>query len=128
MPITCYTIKSNPEKVMIKDTSLRNLLMLRMIPREPHTITADILRERLADQGYDIHLRTIQRDLNKYSLKFDIRNLKSEDSSANCWCWSREASLWDIPKMDPMTALTFNLVGSFLRRLIPGSVLDYMRV
>ncbi len=100
--------------------------MLRMIPREPATISADLLRERLADQGFEKDLRTIQRDLNKSSLIFPIRNEKAPDSNAKCWCWTRDASLLDIPKMDPMTALTFNLVESFLIKLIPRSVLEFM--
>lgn len=111
---------------MKKDTSFRNLLMLRMIPREPNSITAEILKERLADQGYDIHLRTIQRDLNKYSTRFGLLNWKSEDTKTNCWCWSKNDSLWDIPEMNAMTALTFNLVEKFLSRMIPQSIFQYM--
>lgn len=111
---------------MKKDTSFRNLLMLRMIPREPHTTTAEILRERLADQGYSIHLRTIQRDLMKYSTRFGLLNWKSEDSRSTCWCWSKDASPWEIPEMNSMTALTFNLVEAFLKRVIPQSIMNYM--
>lgn len=111
---------------MQKDTVLRNIVMLRMIPREPATITADTLREKLADQGFEKDLRTIQRDLNKSSTVFPIRNERSSESNAKCWCWMREASLFEIPKMDPMTALTFNLVESFLIKLIPKSVLEFM--
>lgn len=117
---------SGNELPMKKDTSFRNLLMLQMIPREPQTITVDILKERLADQGYEVHMRTIQRDLNKYSLKFGITSRKAEDNSTNCWCWSRDAALLDIPEMNSMTALTFNLVETFLSRLIPNSVLNFM--
>lgn len=111
---------------MLKDTVLRNVLMLSMTPREPATVTANTLRERLADQGYHVDLRTIQRDLNKNSAVFPIRNIKSPDSNAKCWCWCQEASLLDIPEMSAMTALTFNLVESFLIRLIPKSILGFM--
>jgi len=111
---------------MQKDTVLRNILMLSMTPREPVTITADTLREKLADQGYQVDLRTIQRDLIKNSEVLPIRNLKSPDSNAKCWCWIREAQLLDIPEMSAMTALTFNLVESFLIRLIPKTILGFM--
>ncbi len=100
--------------------------MLQMIPREPGTITADRLRDKLADQGFEKNLRTIQRDLNENSTVFPIRDIKSADSNAKCWCWSRDASLWDMPEMNPMTALTFNLVESYLIKLIPKSILGFM--
>lgn len=111
---------------MPKETILRNIVMLRMIPREPGSVTADVLRERLEDEGFKMDLRTIQRDLNKTSSVFPIVDFKTPHSNAKYWCWSRDASLWDMPKMDVMTALTFNLVESFLKRLIPRSMLNFM--
>jgi len=111
---------------MEKETLLRNILMLQMIPREPHSIDTGLLWEKLIDQGYEIDVRSIQRDLIRCSSVFPIVKIKSNHTRSNCWCWSQEASLMEMPKMDSMTALTFNLVESFLLRMIPNSILQYM--
>lgn len=45
------------------DASLRLLLLLQHIPREPRYISSQQLYERLEHAGYPVSLRTVQRDL-----------------------------------------------------------------
>lgn len=53
-------------------TVLRYLLMLRHIPKQPQKIDVNTLRERLAEQGIDVSVRTIQRNLNELSEVFPL--------------------------------------------------------
>lgn len=110
-----------------KDPSLRYLVMLQMIPSEPSSIDADTIRERLEDQGYDVTLRTVQRDLVKLSEKFSILDIKDEDSRALKWYWPKGHKLMDIPGMSTITAFTFKLAETFCSTLLPKSLLTPLR-
>ncbi|MBE0508121.1 MAG: hypothetical protein IBX50_15640 [Marinospirillum sp.] len=45
------------------DPLLRNLTLLQLIPRDPGKIATTTLQEKLAERGYVIDLRSLQRDL-----------------------------------------------------------------
>lgn len=53
-------------------TVLRYLLMLRHIPKQPQKIDVNTLRERLSEQGVDVSVRTIQRNLIELSEVFPL--------------------------------------------------------
>ncbi|MDX2470017.1 MAG: WYL domain-containing protein [SAR324 cluster bacterium] len=107
-------------------TIMRNLVMLRMIPRAPTYITTDRILDKLTDQGYQTTLRTIQRDLNKYSEQFPLVTNSVEGSRVQAWSWMEDANLFDMPEMSPLTAFTFHLVEEFLSDMIPPAVFNYL--
>ncbi|MDX2471658.1 MAG: WYL domain-containing protein [SAR324 cluster bacterium] len=110
---------------MEKDTSLRLLVMLRMVPREPFSITADLLLDKLNDQGYDIGLRTVQRDLNRCSIKFPLVTSEGEGKQLR-WSWEHDSDVMDIPDMSPYTALTFNLAEHFVAPMLPPKLVSQL--
>ena len=110
----------------VKETTLRCLTMLKMIPRAPATVPVAVIEEKLSDQGYQVSRRTIQRDLIKLSVPFPLREEQMEGSKANYWCWAEGSAVFDIPEMSPLAALTFTLVESFLRDILPKTVLNYL--
>ncbi|MBT4288112.1 MAG: WYL domain-containing protein [Deltaproteobacteria bacterium] len=110
----------------MKDTTMRYLATLVMIPREPSTIDAGIITEKLNEQGYEVTIRTVQRDLVKLSAKFPLVRTKNIDSNAFLWSWSESSAMLDIPRMSPLTALTFTLVESYLRHLLPKPILSFL--
>jgi predicted DNA-binding transcriptional regulator YafY len=110
----------------VKDTTLRCLTMLKMIPRAPAAIDVGNIEERLLDQGYQVTRRTIQRDLNKLCIPFPIYCDKSSGTRASNWSWMEGAEVMDIPEMSPLTALTFTLVESFLCQVLPPTFLNYL--
>jgi hypothetical protein len=107
----------------MSDTLLRQLEMLRLIPRLPRKIVTSTLKSRLADSGYDIDLRTIQRDLLKLS---DILPLVADNAKPQGWSWQATAPAQDFPALDQQTALTFRLVESYMQHLLPISTLNYL--
>jgi len=106
-----------------KDTLLRQLALLRLIPREPQRIASTTLLEKLSERGFSVTLRSLQRDLNKLSGPFSLQC----DDSATPYRWSfSRAALLDLAAMDTSTALALYLAEGHLMALLPQSVLDQL--
>lgn len=108
----------------MNDTLLRQWAMLRQIPRHPRRIDAHTMKVRLENQGMEVSLRTIQRDLHKMATAFPIQG---DQSKPQGWGWREGAGQFDIPSMDPHTALTFNLVEMYLQKLLPPTTLKHLQ-
>ncbi len=105
-------------------TLLRYLAMLRHIPRHPRRITARELVDKLKGEGFQVTLRSVQRDLEGLSSPFPL--VCDDRARPYGWSWSRDAQL-DIPAMQTPTALTFALAHQFLEPLLPRSSLDGLK-
>ena len=108
----------------MSDTLLRHWAMLQHIPREPRKITASRIQSHLEDAGYRITLRSIQRDLEKLAIEIPL-TCDTRDKPYG-WSWLKNAKVFDIPGMDPQTAMSFHLVKTFLEPLIPRSSLHHL--
>ncbi len=106
------------------DTTLRQLAMLREMPRAPRKISSAELRQRLRAQGFDTTIRTIQRDLERLSALFPIASDERERPYG--WSWQAQASIVDLPAMSPEAALTFRLAGLFLEPLLPPPAMAHL--
>lgn len=102
-------------------TSYRQWLTLRMIPRHPRKIDTATIEERLKSQGFQVHRRTIQRDLESFSETFPL--LCDDRDKPYGWSWSPDAAAFDIPQMDPATALAFRMADRFLTSAMPPAIL-----
>ena len=100
----------------MSDTSIRYLAMLSLIPGRPYKITAREVHEKLKAQGYDIHVRSIERDLPKLSGFFP---LISDDGRPAGWSWESRDQRITFPRMDAGTALTYELVARYLAPVLP---------
>lgn len=103
----------------------RHWLLLQMIPRAPRRIDTKALEAQLHSLGHEVHRRTIQRDLEKLSEIFPLACDDREKPFG--WSWSREAPAFDIPHMDPATALSFRLMSQFLEGLLPPATLQHLQ-
>lgn len=104
------------------DTLYRHLLILRMLPRYPRKIDGAAIEAQLRAEGdTQTTRRTIQRDLEKLSTVFPIDcDAKTKPFG---WSWAKDAPAFDMPGMDPATALTFSLTERFLAPLFPKSTM-----
>lgn len=106
------------------ETLARRIRILQMIPRKGEgTITAPQILEKLYrlevfDKG--VTLRTIQRDLQALSLRFQIEC--DDGSKPHQWYWWGNEVV-DIPAMGHDTALAFLLARDYLKPLLPRSAL-----
>lgn len=107
------------------DTLYRHWLILRMIPRRVRISTTEI-RERLkSGYGIETTLRTIQRDL--ITLEASEFPLECDSKKPAGWIWSKDAPAFDIPNMDPVTALTFKLAEKHITRMMPHGVISALK-
>jgi len=106
-----------------KDTLLRLIALLRLIPREPGRIATTALLEKLKDDGFSVSLRTVQRDLDRLSIPFALQC--DESSPSFLWSLSNKAPI-DLSAMDTPTALALYLAEGHLQSLLPQSVLDQL--
>lgn len=115
-----------PRKAKNKTSSTlqRQWTMLRAIPRLPRNISTSELSARLANAGFDVDLRTIQRDLNNLS---EVLPLASDQSKPQGWGWLPNAGQFDIPGLEPQAALAFHMAEAHLRSVLPATTLKSLR-
>jgi predicted DNA-binding transcriptional regulator YafY len=105
-------------------TLLRQWNMLRAIPRPPRVIGTSDLIARLRAAGYQVDMRTVQRDLNRLA---EILPMESDGSKPQGWRWLPNAGQFDIPGLEPEAALAFHMAEAHLHSVMPGSTLDTLR-
>jgi len=96
----------------------RQWLMLRLVPRAPRKIDAARVKGLLAQDGIDVTVRSIQRDLESLSeVFFDLSC--DRRSKPYGWSWDAKSPLLEIPNMGVRSAVTFELVRQHLCSLLP---------
>ncbi|MCA1799666.1 MAG: WYL domain-containing protein [Xanthomonadaceae bacterium] len=106
------------------DTLHRHWMMLQMIPRAPRKITVEDVCSRLANGGYAVTKRTVERDLQKLSATFPL--VVDDRNKPYGWQWGKEALSFDLPAMDVPTALTFHFVREYIQPLLPAPVRSHL--
>lgn len=101
----------------MKDTSIRRIETLRLIPRAPHWITTKELVSKLEKLSHPATQRTVQRDLIDLSTVFPLDY--ETIGRTNQWRWSSKAEVLDLPGMNPQTALSFFLAEQYLYEMLP---------
>ncbi len=98
----------------------RGQLVLQMIPREPRGITVTEIFERLRDRyEIDTSRRTVQRDLADIAC---FHPLQMTDDPSPRYYWPECANVELVPGHDDYSALTWNLLESYLAPLLPESM------
>jgi predicted DNA-binding transcriptional regulator YafY len=77
--------------------------------------------EQLLLAGFDISLRTVQRDLNALAKRFPI---EKNNANPQGWRWCDDAPLQSLPHMNLSQAVAFNMVEANLTQLLPPAILD----
>lgn len=104
-----------------RDTLFRYLTMLQLIPRAPQFKATTTLQELLAERGFAIELRSIQRDLEKMSSHYPLLCNKDERP----YRWSFDPSYKsNLPALDTASALTLVLAEEYLKGLLPQIAVD----
>ena len=95
--------------------------MLRAVPRHPRKASVQDIKHRLADAGFPVSLRTIQRDLVELSGPFPL--VSDERAKPYGWSWQANAPVFDLPNLSNQEALAFAMIESYLRPLLPDAIL-----
>jgi predicted DNA-binding transcriptional regulator YafY len=109
----------------MSDLLVRHWTVLKMIPRAPRKIDTSTIVQRLAaEHAIKTTPRTIQRDLQKLN---EVFPLECDHLGQHFgWSWLKTADLFDLPGMDPQTALTLKLASLFLPRVLPRSTVRFL--
>lgn len=101
-------------------TTARQWQVLSQLQRNRWVGTTHIY-EQLAMAGFDISLRTVQRDLNALATRFPI---EKNNANPQGWRWCEDAPLQSLPHMNLSQAVAFNMVEANLTQLLPPAILD----
>ncbi len=108
-----------------KDLLLRQLMLLQLIPKMPGRIATNTLCEKLAERGFEVDLRTLQRDLrDKLSLIFPI--VCHDEEKPYRWSFDAGAHI-NLTALDTPNALALYMVEEQLTGLLPHTVLDHLK-
>ena len=101
------------------NTLFRYLTLLQLIPRLPGYRATTTLQGLLEERGFEVDLRSVQRDLEKMSTHFPLLC----DKTRKPYRWSFDPAFKsNLPAMDTSTALTLVLAEEYLKGLLPQSV------
>ena len=87
-----------------------------------------MLKDHRDDSGYEVSLRTIQRDLEKYRTIFPLNFQVDHKHKTRKWFIIKEAYLFDIPEMIHLSALSINPAWLFLSNMLPKSILQQLNL
>jgi predicted DNA-binding transcriptional regulator YafY len=114
-------LKSQSAVVNPRDTAMRYITMLSLIPVEPRDVSTTEICNLLEDHGYFVNQRTIQRDLNLLSTKFPLDTNPGLRNQSRWFFRKGTSTQW--PAMSADTALAIRLSEGMLNRLLPSQVL-----
>ncbi|RUR36645.1 helix-turn-helix transcriptional regulator [Vreelandella populi] len=107
-----------------RDTSFRYLTLLQLIPRYPGSISTPVLKEKLAERGFHIDTRSLQRDLSeKLSTHFPLGC--DDTQKPYRWYFDRDFQC-QLPALDVPSALTLVLAEEYLKGLLPPVVIGQL--
>lgn len=101
-------------------TTARQWQILSQLDRKRWVGTTNI-KEQLDMMGFDISLRTIQRDLNALAERFPI---EKNNTNPQGWRWREDAPMQSLPHMNLSQAVAFSMVKDNLTQLLPPAILD----
>lgn len=110
-----------------KSTLIRQWEMLRMLPSGSGGpwMKASEIASKLKHDGYEVSVRTVQRDLKELSAIFPIE-LNDKNPRDYGWRWMKGANL-DIPGMSLSEALAMRMVETHLKQMLPSSMLEALQ-
>ncbi|KAB7623947.1 helix-turn-helix transcriptional regulator [Alkalilimnicola sp. S0819] len=104
----------------IHDTLARHHKLLQLLPTYPRRATAQELRASLGEEGFEVTLRTLQRDLHQLWASGEFAIHRDDRDSVYGWAWERDVRRVEDPAaMDSHRALLFKIMRDYSRHLLP---------
>lgn len=102
-----------------QQTIARQWAILKRFNEARRGLTVRDLHEHLADAGFEVTKRTVERDLVELSAMFP---LTASGSAPQLWKWSGSAHAKGILSVDPAEGLCLVLAGEVLSSTLPAAV------
>lgn len=103
------------------DAIARQWELLKLLPSQGTGRSAKDLTQSLADAGFAVSKRTVERDLIALSCLFPLE--ADDRSEPYGWRWSTNAQL-DLPSLAINEAFSLRLLEQFLKPILPASVVS----
>lgn len=100
-----------------KDSLVRLLAMMQMIPIYPRWVSAKSLHAGLSDQGYTVTKRTVERDLNRFSTVLGLVAVDSPEGYK--WSYASDNQTAFLPDLSAPEALSLKMVQKHLTHHLP---------
>lgn len=100
-----------------RNTLYRHWLLLQTLPRAPRASSASEITERLANEGFKVTKRSVERDLQSLSTVFPL--VCDDSQTPFLWSWSKDAPSFSLPGMSPLQALVLLTAQEHLKDLLP---------
>ena len=100
----------------------RKIQTLKLIGSSGNKKGLKEIHKALLAEGFDIDIRSLQRDINALAESFEIENDGNKDQPG--WFWKKEAKGLNLPGLTPSVALTFKMAEHYLKKVFPRSTLD----
>lgn len=108
------------------ESIFRHWSILRLLPRAPRKIDTASIERTLGQQGIRVSRRSIQRDLE--SLGRHFVSLRCDDRSKPYgWSWEGSTPLLEIPGMDVLSAVTFELLQQHGEHILPRATVHALK-
>lgn len=112
------------EEIMSDTRTLRHMAILRYIPQEPQYTTTRELSDKLSNDGFEINMRMLQRDIEILCCQYPL----SCDDTVRPHHWYRIQGVSDASlEMTPSTALAINMLREQSHYLLPQQVHDNLK-
>lgn len=119
--------QSSAGKVAKTHTLPRQWKLLQLLPTQGPGRTVATLTELLADAGFEVTSRTVERDLPALQKVFPLECIRSEDrTEAHRWRWERDAVI-ELGGLSLAEALSLKLVEGTLQHLLPSDLLHTLK-
>lgn len=102
------------------ETMARQWELLKLLPTRGSGITASELTNSLAELGFPVSKRTVERDLQELSISFGL--YCNDKSKPYGWKWMDGCAV-DLPSLALADALSLHLIEGVVRPLLPKAVL-----
>lgn len=107
-----------------RQTLYRHWLLLQSLPKAPRALSASALTARLAEEGFRVSKRSVERDLQSLSTVFPL--VCDDSATPFLWSWSKDAPSFSLPGMSPLQALVLLTAQEHLRDLLPKGQLGQL--
>ena len=89
-----YFLQQTIRGFIMNDQVIRLFHIINMLPRHQSVgLTIPSLKNKLLDKGYDVSIRTMQRDMNALeSIFMGIESVRRDDRSI-CWFWAEDVPM-----------------------------------
>ena len=110
----------------IRDTMMRHWQLMQLLPRHPASVTSKLIHERVADAGYQVTRRTIERDLQGL-IEAGFPVVSDTSQEPYLWSWDARTPTFTLPTPSVSDALLLAMVKDYVGPMLPPQMLDALR-